>query len=214
MVNEKNYLYRIRESVYLTSSILKLKTTIMRKLMLFCFVILSVAYMSCNSGGPSAAAKKNLEVNAAIMKAYEAGDFSKMGDYIAADAVDHGGETGDVKGLDNIVAQMKKYRDMVKDTKMEMIKEIADDEYVMSWGKFSGTLTMDGMGMKAGDKTSMTTIDVSKFKDGKAVEHWMFMDGAEVNKMMQAMMPPAGNDVPKPGPVTPVNKEQTPPTSN
>lgn len=209
--NGKNYLFRIQESVYLNSFILKLKTTIMRKLMLVSFVILSVVFMSCNSGGMSAKAKKNLEVNTAIMKAYEAGDFTKMGDYIAADAVDHGGEKGDVKGLENIIAEMKRYREMMKDTKMEMVKEMADDEYVMTWAKFSGTLTVDGMGMKAGDKTSMTSIDVSKFKDGKAVEHWIFMDGTEVSKMMQAMMP---SDVPKPGPVTPVNKEQTPPTSN
>jgi predicted ester cyclase len=186
----------------------------MQKLLFLSLAIFSFACMSCNSGGPSATAKKNLEVNTAIMKAYEAGDFSKMGDYIAADAVDHGGEKGDVKGLDNIVSEMKRYREMMKDTKMEMVKEMADDEYVMTWGKFSGTLTADGMGMKAGDKTSMTSIDVTKFKDGKAVEHWIFMDGAEVNKMMQAMMPPAGDDAPKPGPVTPVNKEQTPPTSN
>ena len=33
---------------------------------------------------------KNKEVNTAIMKAYESGDFSKMGDYIATDAIDHG----------------------------------------------------------------------------------------------------------------------------
>ena len=32
-------------------------------------------------------------------------------------------------------------------------------------------------------------FDVAKFKDGKAVEHWIFMDVAEMNKMMQAMMP-------------------------
>ena len=179
----------------------------MRKLMLFLFAILSLAYMSCNSGGSmSATAKKNLEVNKAIMKAYESGDFSKMGDYIAADAVDHGGEKGDIKGLENIISEMKRYREMVKDTKIEMTKEMADDEYVMTWSKTSGTLTMDGMGKKAGETTSMSGIDVTKFKDGKAVEHWIFIDGAEVGKMMQAMMSSGpANDVPKPGPVTPVN---------
>ncbi|TMI62809.1 MAG: ester cyclase [Bacteroidetes bacterium] len=169
----------------------------MRKLMLFSFVILSVAYMSCNSaeGGMSTTAKKNLEVNTAIMKAYESGDFSKMGDYIAADAVDHGGEKGDIKGLENIVAEMKRYKEMVKDAKVEVVKEMVDDEYVMVWSKTSGTLTMDGMGMKAGDKTNMTGVDVAKFKDGKAVEHWIFMDVAEMNKMMQAMMP-STNSIP------------------
>src|SRR6187551_1296901 len=127
----------------------------MRKLMLFSFVILSVAYMSCNSaeGGMSATAKKNAEVNTAIIKAYESGDFSKMGDYIAADAVDHGGEKGDIKGLENIVAAMKGYREQMGEMKFETIRELADDDYVMTWSKMTGR--------------NMTTVDITKFKDGK-----------------------------------------------
>lgn len=161
----------------------------MKKIFAFVFIVTCAAMVACNSGGGmSAATKKNLEVNTAIMKAYEAGDFSKMGDYIATDAVDHGGEKGDVTGLDKIVEQMKMYRDMMKDTKMDIVKEMADDEYVMTWSKFSGTLAVDGMGMKAGETTSMSGIDVTKFKDGKAVEHWTFMDGTDVNKMMMKMM--------------------------
>ena len=74
----------------------------MKKIFLFFLAAGSLVFLSCNiEGGMSAAAKKNKETNDAIMKAYEAGDFSKMGDYIAADAVDHGGETGDIKGLEN-----------------------------------------------------------------------------------------------------------------
>lgn len=132
---------------------------------------------SCSGGGGlSAKAKKNKEVNAAIMKAYESGDFSKMGDYLAADAVDHGGETGDVKGLENIVAEMKKYRAMMPDMKSTIIHEMADDEYVTTWASFTGTMN--------GKKTTMTSVDISKFKDGKAVEHWVFMDPKELAAMM------------------------------
>jgi predicted ester cyclase len=157
-----------------------IKKTYGMKNLLFLFVIaLSSICISCgNSGGMSAKAKKNMEVNSAIMKAYEAGDFSKMNEYMAADAVDHGGEKGDVKGIDNIVAEMKRYRAMMPDMKSEIIKELADDDYVFTWGKFSGTMN--------GTMTSMTSVDVSKFKDGKAVEHWVFMNPAD----MMAMMPP------------------------
>lgn len=146
---------------------------------------------SSDSGGMSATAKKNKEVNDAISKAYESGDFSKMGDYIAADAVDHGGQNGDVKGLDNIVAEMKKYHDQMPDMKSETFRAMADDEYVMTWSKATGTAKTDGMGMKAGQTMSMTSIDVTKFKDGKAVEHWIFMDPNEMMKMMmpQGQMP-------------------------
>lgn len=134
-------------------------------------------FFSCsNGGGLSAKAKKNKEVNTAIMKAYESGDFSKMGDYMAADAVDHGGEMGDVKGLEEIVKQMKMYREMMPDMKSTIIHEMADDDYVMTWASFTGTMQ--------GKKTTMTSADITRFKDGKAVEHWVFMDPKEIAAMM------------------------------
>jgi predicted ester cyclase len=145
-----------------------------------------------NEGGMSAAAKKNLEANQAITKCFETGDFSKLGDYIAEDAVDHAGSQGDVKGLANIKTEMEKMMSGMADSKTEIIKELADDEYVMSWMKVSGTLKTDMMGMKAGDKIDGRSIELSRFKDGKVVEHWTFMEPSEFMKMMGgAQQPPA-----------------------
>jgi predicted ester cyclase len=175
---------------YLNNSF-KPKSIIMKKLFFILAVVILNSLIACNSdaGGMSDTAKKNKEVNDAITKAYESGDFSKMGDYIAVDAVDHGGSTGEIKGLDNIVADMKKYHEQMPDMKMETMRTMADDEYVMTWGKMSGTVKTDGMGMKAGQKMEMTSVDVAKFKDGKAVEHWIYMDP---NEMMKMMMPSQG----------------------
>lgn len=147
------------------------------------FAVTGAVFVSCSgkSGGMSDKAKKNLEVNQAITKAYEDGDFSKMKDYIAADAIDHGGETGDVKGLDSIVAQMKRYHEMMPDMKGETVREMADDEYVMTWAKMTGTMN--------GKPITMTSVDVSKFKDGKAVEHWVYMDPRDMAQMMAAPAP-------------------------
>ncbi len=136
---------------------------------------------SCNNSGMSATAKKNMEVNDAIMKAYEGDDFSKMGDYIAADAIDHASDHGDVKGLDSIVAVMKRYHAMMPDMKSTTTKSLADDEYVFTWSTVSATMN--------GKKTEMTGVDVSKFKDGKAVEHWVYSDPNDVMKMMQPTTP-------------------------
>lgn len=160
----------------------------MRKLFFIIGVVVLNSLIACNSdtGGMSATAKKNMEVNAAIMKAYEAGDYSKIGDYIAADAVDHGSYIGDVKGLDSIVVAMKIYHDQMDHTKSEVIRTMADDEYVMVWSKVSVTPKTDTMGMKAGRPFTMTSVDVARFKDGKAVEHWIYMDPKD---MAQLMMP-------------------------
>jgi len=154
------------------------------KSLLFIVTLAACSFcISCNDGGGmSATAKKNVEINDAITKAIESGDFSKMGDYIAADAVDHGGEHGDVKGLDSIVASLKRYHEMMPDMKSTTIKTLADDEYVFTWSTVSGTMN--------GQKSEMKSVDVAKFKDGKAVEHWLYMDPAEMAKMMMQPPPP------------------------
>ena len=158
-------------------------------LALGCFCI------SCTSkpqGGLSAKAQKNLDANDSINHCFETGDFSKLGDYIAADAVDHGGEHGDIKGIDSLKAEFERYTASVSNQKSEIIKALADDDYVMSWTHFTGTYKTDGPGHKAGDSYDMKMMDVSKFKDGKGTEHWIFMDPADMMKMMgpqQSAMP-------------------------
>jgi predicted ester cyclase len=164
----------------------------MKKFLFISAVALCCFCMSCknNSGGMSATAQKNMDANHAIQKAFESKDFSKIGDYIAEDGVDHAGMNGgDVKGLANLKTEFEKMAAMTENDKTEIVKEMADDDYVMCWSRYSGKMKNDGMGMKAGENFNMSAIDVSKFKDGKVVEHWSFMDMAEMMKMM----PPPSN---------------------
>ncbi len=156
----------------------------------FVFLISSVILcfaISCNNdkkgGGMSDKAKKNLDGNAAINKAVESGDLSKLGDYIADDAVDHS-DQGDVKGLAAIKEELAKYSQQAENMKAETIKEFADDDNVIAWYNYSGTMKIDQMGMKKGDSYKMMGVEVSKWKDGKATEHWTFMLPADMAKMM------------------------------
>jgi hypothetical protein len=43
----------------------------------------------------------------------------------------------------------------------------------------------------------MKSIEVAKFKDGKAVEHWSFMDMQDMMKMMPPPPPPSQNEASK-----------------
>ncbi|MBK8610081.1 MAG: ester cyclase [Chitinophagaceae bacterium] len=155
----------------------------MRNLLFLLLFAAGSICVSCNSGGMSATAKKNMEINDAIVKGYGSGNFDKMGDYIAADGIDHGGEHGDLVGLDSIVANMKRYQAMMPDMKSTTTKVFADDEYVFTWSTSEGTM--------GGQKIKMTGVDVTKFKDGKAVEHWVYMDPNDMAKMMPPPPPPA-----------------------
>lgn len=161
-------------------------------------VLICCLYVSCNSstgGGMSDKAKKNLDNANAIAHMFETGDWSKIGDYIAADGVDHtgmdaNGKSAEVKGLDNLKAEFARMGGTMSDMKNEDVKSFADDDYVFQWLKESWTAKTADMGMTPGKRYTMNAIEVSKFNaDGKLTDHWSF---ANVSDMM-AMMTPPGN---------------------
>ncbi len=151
-------------------------------------------FSSCNSkkeessGGISDKAKANIAASHIVSDAFITGDISKIDSVVSSDFVDHT-DKGDM-GRDSLKAMITMMHAMTKDQKMETIKDLADDDYVFSWIRYTGS--SDGsLGMPAGPY-DMTAIEVVKFKDGKAIEHWAFMEPREMMKMM-APPPPADN---------------------
>ncbi|MFC0774852.1 ester cyclase [Terrimonas alba] len=164
----------------------------MKKYLLAISSCLFLFCMSCNNkagddkmgaGKMSDQAEKNIAASHVVSDAFQTGDISKIDSVVASDFVDHT-ERGDM-GRDSLKAMIKVMHATNKDMKMEIIKDLADDEYVFSWMRFTGT--SDGsMGMPAGPY-DMRSIEVVRFKDGKAVEHWGFMEPREMMKWMQQM---------------------------
>jgi predicted SnoaL-like aldol condensation-catalyzing enzyme len=160
--------------------------------------------ISCNqsastgsSAGESDKAKKNVDNAKAIAGMFEKGDFSKVGDYIATDVVDHAGPTGEMKGLDSLKKMFDMYAGMVKDSKVEIVKTLGDDDYVFMWLKQSWTATVDdpGMHLKAGEHGHMESVEVTKHNaDSKISEHWSFMSMADAMKMMSQGNMNMGNE--------------------
>ncbi len=128
----------------------------------------------------SSAAKKNLEVSAIITKAFDTGDTSMIDKVVASDFVDHT-DRGDM-GRDSLKAMIITMRKTFPDMKQEVIKELADDDYVFSMMRFTGT-SEGQMGMPKGPY-DMKAIEVVRYKDGMAVEHWTYMEPREMMKMM------------------------------
>ena len=129
-----------------------------------------------------------------ISKAFETGDISAIDSIVADDFVDHT-DRGDMMGKDSLKSMIKWGHENMKDMKMKAVKELADDDYVMAWMNYSGT--SDGsMGMPKGP-FDMNSIEVSKFRDGKAVEHWSFMNMQEMMKMMGGGQAPQMKDTTK-----------------
>jgi predicted SnoaL-like aldol condensation-catalyzing enzyme len=143
---------------------------------------------SCNSGKKedsttgkdNVMSQKNLDASHVVNKAFETGDPSGIDGVVASDFVDHT-EKGDMN-RDSLKAAVKMVHATNKDMKMDIIKELADGDYVFSMMRFRGT--SDGSMMPAGPY-DMHAVEVVKFKDGKAVEHWEYMEPGEMMKMME-----------------------------
>lgn len=167
----------------------------MKKLAFAFSAVVLCLLLSCNDkeeaneGGMNEKAKKNLDNVTAVIKMFEAGDFSKAGDHIASDGVDHTPPPPrtEVKGLDSLKALFKEMGSTMTDVKNEVVQGTADDNYSMVWVKQSWTQKTDDqmMGMKAGDKGNMQVVEVCKHgADGKITDHWSFIYMPDMMKMM------------------------------
>lgn len=161
------------------------------KKLLFILIAATICFLTaCNekaatTEGMSDAARKNLDAFHAVDSAFQSGDLSRIDSVVASDFVDHTPE-GD-KGRDSLkamITMMKNAGTMKSETK----KEFADDEYVMAWMRWTGTSNGSIPNMPAGPY-EMNGVEVVRFKDGKAVEHWAFMDARDLMKMMGPQMP-------------------------
>ncbi len=147
---------------------------------------------ACNSSGDKSASStsgstgdKNIATVHAVNDAIMSGDVGKLDQYIASDGVDHAGEHGDIKGLDSIKANLKRFHDEYKDMKLESLQDASGGDYVFSLTRFTGTNTMASMGAPAGTNFDMTSVQVIKFgSDGKATDHWEYLTMADAMKMM------------------------------
>ena len=164
----------------------------MKKYVLAISACLLLTFYSCNnemkkegtSDGMSDKARKNLDASHVISDAFGSGDPSKIDSVVADDFVDHT-DRGDVN-RDSLKAMIRMVKSTNQDMKMEVLKELADDDYVFTWMRFTGT--SNGAMMPAGPY-DMKAAQLVRFRDGKAVEHWEFMEMRDMMKMMQQMPP-------------------------
>jgi predicted SnoaL-like aldol condensation-catalyzing enzyme len=154
----------------------------MKSLLYSAVIAMFCLFISCNDsstkGGVStdnSQNEKNLAANRAFFKVFETGDVSNVKSLILSDAVDHYPSNGmNVKGADSILNMYADFHNHIKDLKVDIIADAADQDYVIALAHVTGTAT-DAMMGGAGAKIDEKGVDVTKYKDGKMAEHWGFV---------------------------------------
>ena len=136
--------------------------------------------------------ERNKKVIMASMAAMESKNVADMLKDCAPDCVDYGdGSMPPIKGKDSIMKMLQTWMTAFPDNKGSNLKYVADGDWVMVWGDWSGTWKGDFMGMKATNKSyKMKDVDIFKLNDaGQVVEHH-FVQSPNTMMTQVGMTPP------------------------
>jgi hypothetical protein len=129
-------------------------------------IIWGVSYCCCaqqikSSSQNSEQQQRNIAADNVLLEAFETGDVGKLDGIISPDFFNH---TGNHKGIDTLKNSIKAFHEHMKTVKVDLIRQLADDEFVADWVRYTGANTamvIEGM-------------EVTRYKGGRAVEHWFF----------------------------------------
>lgn len=122
-----------------------------------------------------------------VYRAIETGNVSNLERFIDKNIVDHAGPHGDMVGLDSTKMMFKEMHDHISNLKMEPIANATGGDYHFELVRMTGTTNSDYMDMPANTPIDMTSVNVIRLKNGKAVEHWRYSDPQQMMQMMQMM---------------------------
>jgi predicted ester cyclase len=149
------------------------------------FLSLSVLVYSQSADQVSMDAKYKSMYND-VLNALTSGKTDVLDKYIATDFVEHDPSPtmSDKTGLARIKEDFAAYHKIFPDMKAKVHSVAVDGDYLFAYLTFTGTTSEPYMGMPAGHKMTINSVDVIRFKDDKAVEHWGFTSNEDIMNMM------------------------------
>jgi steroid delta-isomerase-like uncharacterized protein len=121
-----------------------------------------------------------------IMDIFSSGDPSGIEELVAPNAVDHQGLPGvDTNGPEGFRRMLEVYRTAFQDARADVVAVVAEGDLAVVHFHMTGTNSGAFMGMPAtGKPIDVQGVDIMRFENGQAVEHWGYYEEA---KMMQQL---------------------------
>jgi len=161
-----------------------------KKLLALLLITTVVIILSCQSNDHNPMEAKYKAAYVAVNGIMDSGNIDELDAYIAEDAIDHQMDPSITTktGLAGIKEVFKYYHNIFPDMKTTIHSMAVSGDTLFGYISSTGTASEPFMGMPAGTSQTMNAVDVVVFKDDKMVEHWGFMDMADVMMMMQSNM--------------------------
>ena len=122
-----------------------------------------------------------------VLNALTSGNLNVLDKYISPDFVEHDPSPvmSTKTGLDRIKDDFAEYHKVFPDMKAQVHSIAVSGDMLFAYLTFTGTTSEPYMGMPAGHKMTMNSVDVIRFKGDKAAEHWGFTSNSDIMMMMQ-----------------------------
>lgn len=144
----------------------------MRRIIIASTTLFALVLAACSSNKPATTStittdntqkQRNLAADRVLIGVFETGDVDKLDAIIDPSFINHAG-TGDRVGLDSLKTGVKAFHTLMKSVKVDRKRQLADEEYVSDWIRFIGD----------DPKAVIEGMEVTRYANGKAVEHWFF----------------------------------------
>ncbi|HNQ62018.1 MAG TPA: ester cyclase [Bacteroidia bacterium] len=170
------------------------------KILLFSSVLLiSSFFYACSekakeSNTAAAATEQNKAAMTQIYTAFSTGNTAELPNYVDPNIIEHAPDPNIKEtGLEGLTKMIETYRASFPDLKMEVMSMVAEGDVVTAHFKMTGTNTGPMGEMPATNRPmDIAGVDIIKFKDGKAVEHWGYYEEMKMMEQMGMMQEPAG----------------------
>ena len=118
--------------------------------------------------------------------------FDAMDDFVAEDVVDHEVPPGFPAGRDGVKAYIGAFVEAVPDLQIEVHQLFGEGDLAAGRATWSGTQEGELPGIPAtGKRFSIDSIDIVRFEDGRAVEHWGVTDNLGLLTQLGVIPEPA-----------------------
>lgn len=133
--------------------------------------------------------KNNIAANKKFFsEIFNKGNFAIMDELVSDDFIDHEDFPGLESNKEGVEQFFTMFRAAFPDLKATVEFMFAKDDKVVSYLMISGTHKGEFMGMAAtGKKINIKGIDIVRFEEGKAVEHWGLTDSMTMMQQLGAM---------------------------
>ena len=125
-----------------------------------------------------------------VIEVFDSGNVDELDAIIAEDAVDHQLDTSITKktGLEGVKELFSYFHRFFPDMKTTIHSIAVSGDTVFIYSTSVGTTSEPFMGMQANQRHTISGVDILRFEGEKAVEHWGFIDVAQMMEMMQSPM--------------------------